>query len=198
MSEERDPVIDEIIALLADTNDPTKVTAHSRLLTDLGLDGEDASDFIEAFAERFDVDFSSFRWLRCFGDEGLDALAPTIAALRRAFSTKTRLRWRAAHEAEREISIIHLADVAKTKRWIEPGPEAARATPRPPVRALQPVLALLVPLPFIALCIAAVLVFVAAPDITSEAIAAVFVSLAALILWTPWRNVTRKLESSPT
>ena len=36
----------------------------------LGIDGDDGTEFIEAFAARFDVDVSSYRWYFHNGEEG--------------------------------------------------------------------------------------------------------------------------------
>lgn len=50
-----------------------RVTLDSRLLQDLGLDGEDAMEFFEAYDDEFDVDLSVLieqNWKRHFGAVG--------------------------------------------------------------------------------------------------------------------------------
>lgn len=101
------------------------VHPESRLFTDLGMDGDDASEFLQAFSQRFDIDWTGFHWLRYFGDEGIDVFAPVFSVVAQSLSANFRQRWKAAREAEREITVAHLARVAEAKRWIEP-PDAAR------------------------------------------------------------------------
>jgi len=47
----------------------------TRLLHDLGVDGDDGSELIEAFGRRFAVDLSAFEPARHFGAEGLNVFA---------------------------------------------------------------------------------------------------------------------------
>lgn len=42
------------------------LSADTRLLHDLGMDGTDAVEFMEAFSEEFDVDMSEFEFDRHF------------------------------------------------------------------------------------------------------------------------------------
>ncbi len=46
----------------------------TRLGEDLGMDGDDAVDFFEDFAETFRVDLADMRWDRHFGPEGCNPL----------------------------------------------------------------------------------------------------------------------------
>jgi acyl carrier protein len=48
---------------------PQELTALTRLGEDLGLDGDDAEDFMQAFAHRFQVDLSDFHFDLHFGPE---------------------------------------------------------------------------------------------------------------------------------
>lgn len=41
--------------------EPEEITLSSRLSEDLGLDGDDFDEVIEAFVKRFDVDMSEYR-----------------------------------------------------------------------------------------------------------------------------------------
>jgi Protein of unknown function (DUF1493) len=45
------------------------LTPATRLQTDLGVDGDDGTDFMVAFASRFKVDISAFQVTRYFGPE---------------------------------------------------------------------------------------------------------------------------------
>lgn len=61
----------DVKAFLADLLqcEPESLQAPMRLRQDLGLDGADAEEVIEAFALRFDVDISLFRMNDYFGPE---------------------------------------------------------------------------------------------------------------------------------
>ena len=49
-----------------------KVDRNTRLQSDLGIYGEDAIEFLEKFADRFNVDISEFNVDRYFRQEGFD------------------------------------------------------------------------------------------------------------------------------
>ena len=46
-----------------------RLKTESRLLHDLGVDGDDASDLFQHFSARFHVDISAFQFSRHFGPE---------------------------------------------------------------------------------------------------------------------------------
>lgn len=48
---------------------PSRITAATRIGEDLGVDGDDASDLLAAFASRFHVDLAGFEFRRHFGPE---------------------------------------------------------------------------------------------------------------------------------
>lgn len=100
-----------------------RLTPQTRLARDLGLDGDEAGEFMDAFATKFDVDMEGFYWLRYFGDEGWNMLTPATTLVARALSPAFRRRWRAAQEAEREITLAHLTEVVEAGRWVHPGTE---------------------------------------------------------------------------
>ncbi len=81
----RDEIFEEIKALAIAYTElkPDKIVPDARLLRDLHLDGDDAAGFMAAFTNKFDVDMSGFYWLRYFGDEGWDYLAPAMIAVAR-------------------------------------------------------------------------------------------------------------------
>ncbi len=45
------------------------LSPETRLLHDLGLDADDAEEFLEAFAHEFSVDMNAFPFQRYFGNE---------------------------------------------------------------------------------------------------------------------------------
>jgi len=53
---------EEILALATSMCGKSNGTEESDFLGAFYLDGADASEFLEAFSETFDVDFSEFRW----------------------------------------------------------------------------------------------------------------------------------------
>lgn len=50
------------------------LSLQTRLSEDLGVDGDDAVEFLEKFSEEFNVDLSSFPYNRHFTSEGLSLL----------------------------------------------------------------------------------------------------------------------------
>ena len=100
---------DVVLAFVAESTGvaPGQVTLSSRLAQDLGLDGDDAVEFMEAFKSHFGVDLSAFEFRRHFGPEA-------------AFSPLHWLFWlvvpsRRPHLTP--ITVQNLCDAAETKRW---------------------------------------------------------------------------------
>ncbi|MGB7371752.1 acyl carrier protein [Erythrobacter sp.] len=64
----------EVVEMLAEERGlaPAKIDASSRLLQDLGMDGDDAVDFFVSLQERFGTDLTALqeRWSDHFGPEG--------------------------------------------------------------------------------------------------------------------------------
>ncbi len=52
----------------------TKITPESRLVEDLGLEGDDFFELEHAFAQRFKVDISGYRWYFHHAEEGAASL----------------------------------------------------------------------------------------------------------------------------
>ena len=63
--------LQEVINLVADQTgvSPSRITASTRIGEDLGVDGDDASDLLKAFASHFHVDLDRFEFSRHFGPE---------------------------------------------------------------------------------------------------------------------------------
>ena len=84
-----------------------KILIKTRLYHDVGLDGDEAEEFIEAFAEAFNVDMKGFEFYRYFNKEGLDSLA----LLGSLFKTKRD------QKPLDEITVEMLEQAALKKRW---------------------------------------------------------------------------------
>jgi acyl carrier protein len=62
---------DEVRTLLANQCGVSedRISSSTRLLDDLGIDGDDAAELLEAFAAKFDVDLSGFDFQSFFHSE---------------------------------------------------------------------------------------------------------------------------------
>lgn len=179
---------------------PDKIVPDARLLSDFGLDGDDASGFMAAFTNKFGVDMSGFYWLRYFGDEGWDFLAPAMIAVAR-LHPGFDMRWCAALAEEREITLHHLINVAETKRWIHPGPEDARPHATGPIRTI---IGWVMAAPILGFAALGVIMLyglatgaLGEVSLVTAATAVATTAFPALLAWTAWRNIQRKLASGP-
>lgn len=120
---EGDTLLEEIIELARSRTGNSSVTADTRLYADLGMTGDNAHEFLLAYATQYDVDMERLIWLRFFDDEPStnDLMAPAITFAASVLSPTFAVRWQAARDAEREITIAHLAEVARAKVWSDPG-----------------------------------------------------------------------------
>ena len=92
----------------------SKVRLASRLEEDLGMTGEDAAEFLEAYAEEFGVDLSGINFPKHFGPEGCNP-----------FWLFDPPAWFRDH-GKYPVTVDHLVHVAEVKRWFSPprvGPE---------------------------------------------------------------------------
>jgi acyl carrier protein len=86
-----------------------RLSEDSRLLQDLGVDGADAVELLEAFSETFGVDMMQFPLSKYFGPEaGFDPFYYLYSLLFK------KQRWRPA-----PLTLKDLANAAKRKRWSE-------------------------------------------------------------------------------
>ena len=87
---------------------PQRLTPGTRLLHDLGIDGDDAEEILIDFAERFHVDLSAFPFSDYFGSE---------------FGAGTRWLVRKVRGGDAlrlaPITVQDLLDAANCGRWIE-------------------------------------------------------------------------------
>ena len=110
-SELRNLIVHELGA--ADTD----IHSDTSLFHDLGTDGMDGEQFMEAYARRFDVDLANFEFSLHFGPEA--AFNPLLYIYWRLF-TPHRLRFI-------PITFAHLTQCALTHRWTTAS-EPARAS----------------------------------------------------------------------
>ena len=102
-----------------------ELRAETRLEEDLGMTGDDASDFLEAFADEFDVDLSGIEFHKHFGPEGIGPLF-WPRELREAIRDLGRF----------PVTVGHLIEVAAAKRWMCPPLHGTRKWPEFPPTGL--------------------------------------------------------------
>ncbi len=98
----------------------SEITMETRLLEDLGMDGDDGDEFLEAFADEFGVDMSRMAPFNYFNDEppalGYSSLIPLIEY----FDPQFRAYVRHSTRGERTLTVRNLVASARAKRWITP------------------------------------------------------------------------------
>jgi hypothetical protein len=200
VSEADDTVLPEIIALARQQTGAKTITADTRLYTDLGMTGDDAEEFMTAFAVKYEVDMESFIWLRYFDDEGSDMMAPAITLIASVLSPSFAVRWQAARDAEREITIAHLAGVAAEHVWRDPTEAFTRKRNPFVLTLIFSIVAVLISVLFV-LMNAIVLHALLSGKLGDENLLVVFGVIATGLVfpwlaYTSWRNIQRKLASA--
>ena len=98
----------------------SEITMETRLLEDLGMDGDDGDEFLEAFADEFGIDMSRMAPFNYFNDEppalGYSSLIPVIAFFAPQFRAYA---WHATR-GQRTLTVRCLVASARAKRWITP------------------------------------------------------------------------------
>ena len=84
-----------------------KLSETTRLAQDLGLDGDDAAEFMEKFSETFNVDLTSFDFSRYFGPEA--GFNPFYSLYLLLFNRK-KLR-------QDPLTLRDLAEAVRNNRW---------------------------------------------------------------------------------
>ena len=109
-------LLDQIVALVSRTSGvpADRIRPETRLAEDLGVDGDDADELLDAYARRFGVDLAAFEFSRYFGEE------PNLMA----FAHWVRDLWRGDARPTRPLTIAMLAAAAERGRWVEDGPPA--------------------------------------------------------------------------
>ncbi len=99
------------------------LSADTRLLDDLGMDGDDAVEFMEAFSKEFDVDMSEFEFDKHFGPEGfgpVDLFYILFSLVGRIFRKDFDLLGHIS------ITLRDLVSAAKAKKWHKLNGKAAK------------------------------------------------------------------------
>jgi hypothetical protein len=86
---------------------PHRLRADTRLEEELGMTGDDAAEFLEAFAETFDVDLTGIEFHRHFGPE---CGGPILFCSRELTEEMKDL-------GKYPVTVGHLVEVAALKRW---------------------------------------------------------------------------------
>jgi hypothetical protein len=113
-------LIDEIRELVADVTNARveNIGPETTLVADLGVDGDDADELLDKYADQFRVSMDGFVFLDHFGWEGWWSFVLVDVELLRLISPRFRRLWKAARANERDITIKHLADCAAIGRWL--------------------------------------------------------------------------------
>lgn len=106
-----------------------EITPETRLLEDLGMDGDDGADFLAAFAHEFRIDPATIAARNYFGDEGSLAGRSSLIPLAARLSPAFRARARDAARGLRTLRVRDLVASARAGRWIRPPLSPAGADP---------------------------------------------------------------------
>jgi hypothetical protein len=106
-----DTQVDELIDLVArlSGHDRTTVALTSRVRDDLGIDGDDADELLQAISARWNVDWTGFEFQQYFVEE--PSVGPGFVL--------PKLGWRKPW-IRSSITIAHLAAVVHLGRWFWP------------------------------------------------------------------------------
>ncbi len=91
-----------------------KLGPETRLREDLGMEGDDAVEFLEEFSKRFDVDLGKFEFHKHFGPEV--AYNPLIVLIDFIFKRPPRY----PDLGKYPVTVKHLILVAENKKWFLP------------------------------------------------------------------------------
>lgn len=97
-----------------------EISLETRLLEDLGIDGDDGLDFLAAFADEFGVDLASVAPLNYFNEEGAFTGHATLVPVAARLSPAFRARLRRAARGMRSLRLRDLVASARAGRWIRP------------------------------------------------------------------------------
>ncbi len=105
--EENDASFNRLIALIRKHRGRLKreVTLSTTLGRDLGMDGDDAGEFMDEYFALFQIDASEFKFQNFFGEEGF-----TFSGLINLFKKDTLI----------PITVGHLLECAKKRKWEVP------------------------------------------------------------------------------
>ncbi|WP_409998028.1 MULTISPECIES: DUF1493 family protein [unclassified Bradyrhizobium] len=89
--------------VVRETNTRRSLTEQTDIARDLGVDGDDAVEFLQRFQSEFGVDMSGFRFDQYFGGEGF-----SLIGFLRGLSSAAR---------KKPLTIKMLCDVVARGRW---------------------------------------------------------------------------------
>ena len=95
---------------------PNEIQNELTLLGDLGMDGDDAAEFLEEFAKRFEVNMECFKFEKHFGPEGMYPWQFPVFVWRLISGIWDR-REPEDIDGLKVIKVEDLIQAAKTKRW---------------------------------------------------------------------------------
>lgn len=110
-------VWDELVSFVASRTGFRKTASLSRRSTlnrDIGVDGDDADEFMGAYFDRFGVEGGDYDWSRYFGEEGFNPVSVLIDIVKRK-------------PALRPLTLGMLELAAMTGRWDTEALERASA-----------------------------------------------------------------------
>lgn len=107
-------LLKDVIAFVAEYwNEPeSRLMAETSVNDDLGMDGDDGDEFMQAFSARFAVDLSAFPHDKYFGPEASATPLSFIAAIILRLTTG---RWTKLSP----LKLRQLAEAAKRGSWVE-------------------------------------------------------------------------------
>ena len=107
-------LLKQVRAFVADywSEPPSRLFAETSVNCDLGMDGDDGVEFMDAFSSRFGVDLTEFPHDNYFGPEASATPISLIEAFIRRLSTG---RWTTLAP----LTLRHLAEAAENGRWVE-------------------------------------------------------------------------------
>lgn len=85
--------------------DSKRLTLDTLIEKDLGITGDDAIDFMEEFAQEFDIDIISFNYSKYFGSEGVNI-----------FNVIARLFFFEKHTTHIDMPLSKLVEVIKNRK----------------------------------------------------------------------------------
>jgi acyl carrier protein len=92
-----------------------RLTPDTRVVHDLGCDGDDAGELLERFSEKFNVDLSTLQWHRHFSDEG----GPGCGALLTFTLRLLRGLPQPQPDHLEPVTMRDLVKAAEAKRWLK-------------------------------------------------------------------------------
>jgi acyl carrier protein len=108
----KESVLEEVKALVAECCSVSRkgLSAETSLNDDLGVDGDDGVEFMQAFSERFAVDLLAFPYAKHFGPEATpNPLSIADGLIRRVITG----RWSALVP----LTLRDLAEAAERRSW---------------------------------------------------------------------------------